>query len=60
MTWAQRSDSAPMPAYKISKAALNALTVQYARSYEESGFTFVAVHPGVRADFSLGIDEAYH
>ncbi|KAJ5593933.1 uncharacterized protein N7459_000141 [Penicillium hispanicum] len=41
MTWAQRSDFAFMPAYKISKAVLNALTVQYALSYKEDGFTFV-------------------
>lgn len=35
------------PAYKISKAALNALTVQYALSYQDEGFTFVALCPGV-------------
>ncbi|KAJ5113990.1 hydroxyacyl dehydrogenase [Penicillium angulare] len=46
LTWAERSDFAPMPAYKISKAALNALTVQYALSYGKEEFTFVAVHPG--------------
>lgn len=38
---------APTPAYKISKAALNMLTVQYAQQYEADGFTFVAVTPGV-------------
>ncbi|OOQ84724.1 short chain oxidoreductase [Penicillium brasilianum] len=37
---------APTPAYKISKAALNMLTVQYAQQYEADGFTFVAVTPG--------------
>ncbi|RAH43550.1 hydroxyacyl dehydrogenase [Aspergillus brunneoviolaceus CBS 621.78] len=37
---------APCPAYKISKAALNALTVQYALSYEDDGFVFFAVNPG--------------
>ncbi|RDW94177.1 Hydroxyacyl dehydrogenase [Aspergillus mulundensis] len=37
---------APCPAYKISKAALNALTVQYALSYKDEGFTMVAVNPG--------------
>ena len=37
----------PVPAYKISKAALNMLTVQYAQEYENEGFVFVAVSPGV-------------
>ncbi|EKG14038.1 Short-chain dehydrogenase/reductase SDR [Macrophomina phaseolina MS6] len=36
----------PVPAYKVSKAALNMLTVQYAQSFAEEGFTFVAVSPG--------------
>ncbi|PYH76502.1 hypothetical protein BO82DRAFT_407119 [Aspergillus uvarum CBS 121591] len=31
-----------VPAYKVSKAALNALTVQYALSYEADGFVFMA------------------
>ena len=37
----------PTPAYKISKAALNMLTVQYAQQYEADGFTVVAISPGV-------------
>ncbi|GFF48024.1 C-factor [Aspergillus udagawae] len=37
---------APTPAYKISKAALSMLTVQYAQDYESEGFTFLAVSPG--------------
>lgn len=36
-----------IPAYKVSKAALNMLTVQYAQSYADEGFTFLAVNPGV-------------
>ncbi|CAG9953293.1 unnamed protein product [Clonostachys rosea f. rosea IK726] len=36
----------PTPAYKISKAALNMLTVQYALSLEDQGFTTIAVSPG--------------
>lgn len=35
------------PAYKITKAALNMLTVQYAQTYEQDGFTFMAISPGV-------------
>lgn len=37
----------PAPAYKISKAAMNALTVQYALEYEKEGFSFIALCPGV-------------
>ncbi|KAJ5773758.1 hypothetical protein N7457_008654 [Penicillium paradoxum] len=36
----------PTPAYKISKAALNMLTVQYALQYADDGFTFLAISPG--------------
>ncbi|RDH24939.1 NAD(P)-binding protein [Aspergillus niger ATCC 13496] len=46
MSWAEGSAFAPMPAYNISKAVLNALTVQYALSYTDEGFTFMAIHPG--------------
>ncbi|KAL1638693.1 hypothetical protein SLS58_008725 [Diplodia intermedia] len=38
--------SMPVPSYKISKAALNMLTVQYAFSFADKGFTFVALSPG--------------
>ena len=37
----------PSPAYKVTKAALNMLTVQYAQQYEAEGFTFLAISPGV-------------
>ncbi|KAL6854831.1 putative secondary metabolism biosynthetic enzyme [Amphichorda felina] len=36
----------PAPSYKISKAAMNALTVQYALDYEKEGFSFIALCPG--------------
>ncbi|KAI0115437.1 short chain dehydrogenase reductase [Nemania sp. FL0031] len=36
----------PAPAYKISKAALHALTVQYALDHADEGFSFVALCPG--------------
>ncbi|KAF5879528.1 putative aflatoxin biosynthesis ketoreductase nor-1 protein [Botrytis fragariae] len=35
-----------IPAYNVSKAALNMLTVQYAQSYTDEVFTFLAVNPG--------------
>jgi NAD(P)-dependent dehydrogenase (short-subunit alcohol dehydrogenase family) len=41
------------PAYKISKAALNMLTVQYAQQYVDDGFTFLAISPGVSQPYSL-------
>ncbi|KAH7347018.1 short-chain dehydrogenase/reductase SDR [Pyrenochaeta sp. MPI-SDFR-AT-0127] len=48
----------PTPAYKISKAALNMLTVQYALDLEDAGFTVLAICPGwVRTD--LGTDAAH-
>lgn len=43
----------PAPAYKISKAALNALTVQYALDLAKDGFTFIALAPGVRISLPL-------
>ncbi|KAK4169717.1 estradiol 17-beta-dehydrogenase 2 [Cladorrhinum sp. PSN259] len=46
ITLAKDMAAYPCPSYKISKAALNALTVQWALDYEKEGFTFVAVSPG--------------
>jgi NAD(P)-dependent dehydrogenase (short-subunit alcohol dehydrogenase family) len=37
----------PTPAYKISKAAMNMLTVQYAQELGKEGFTCVCLVPGV-------------
>jgi len=39
---------APAHAYKISKAALNMLTAQYAADFADKNFTFLAISPGVR------------
>ncbi|KAF2496703.1 putative short chain oxidoreductase [Lophium mytilinum] len=36
----------PAPAYAVTKAALNMLTVQYSLGYEDQGFTFIALTPG--------------
>lgn len=44
--WAERSSMASVPAYKISKAALNMLTVQYAAELAPKGFTVFAISPG--------------
>ncbi|KAF4540697.1 Short chain oxidoreductase protein [Lasiodiplodia theobromae] len=47
--WAQ------VPAYKISKAAVNMLTVQYALDLEDEGFTVVPLSPGyVKTDMGGG------
>ncbi|GAP88229.1 putative short chain dehydrogenase reductase [Rosellinia necatrix] len=48
----------PVPAYKVSKAALNALTAHYAVEYEKEGFSFIALCPGwIKTDF--GGDDAH-
>ncbi|KAL8832928.1 MAG: hypothetical protein Q9170_004656 [Blastenia crenularia] len=47
MTLALNYSFMPIPAYKISKAALNMLTVQYAISLEKEGFMFITMSPGV-------------
>ncbi|ORY21510.1 short chain dehydrogenase reductase, partial [Naematelia encephala] len=46
-----------VPAYKVTKAALNALTVQYSLDYGKEGFTFFSISPGwLRTD--LGSEAA--
>ncbi|KAK2616875.1 hypothetical protein QQS21_000253 [Conoideocrella luteorostrata] len=45
-TLARDAMALPAPAYKISKAAMNALTVQYALDHEKEGFSFIALCPG--------------
>jgi NAD(P)-dependent dehydrogenase (short-subunit alcohol dehydrogenase family) len=37
-----------MDSYIISKAALNMLTLRYAKQYADAGFTIAAISPGVR------------
>lgn len=46
ITWSHKSDMASVPAYKISKAALNMLTVQYATELAPENFTVFAISPG--------------
>ncbi|CAI7602445.1 unnamed protein product [Penicillium bialowiezense] len=61
MTMAENFRLLPSPAYKISKAALNMLTTQYAKQYADVGFTFLGISPGwlrtdlggARADLSV-------
>ncbi|KFX88261.1 hypothetical protein V495_05486 [Pseudogymnoascus sp. VKM F-4514 (FW-929)] len=45
-TLAPAAQYLPAPAYKISKAAMNALTVQYALDHAKEGFSFIALCPG--------------
>lgn len=40
------------PGYKITKAALNMLTVQYSLEYAKQGFTIFALSPGVNPTFT--------
>ncbi|TDZ74499.1 putative oxidoreductase [Colletotrichum sidae] len=46
ITLASHLHALPTPAYKISKAAMNALTVQYALDHGKDGFSFMALCPG--------------
>nr|OQO17269.1 hypothetical protein B0A51_17278 [Rachicladosporium sp. CCFEE 5018] len=43
---ASHTKFAPTYAYKVSKAAMNMLTMQYALDLQDSGFTVMAVSPG--------------
>ncbi|KAL8711807.1 MAG: hypothetical protein Q9220_003751 [cf. Caloplaca sp. 1 TL-2023] len=56
LTLASNYHFMPVPAYKISKAALNMLTVQYAIALKEEGFTFIAISPGwLRTDMGSAL-----
>ncbi|KAL8645433.1 MAG: hypothetical protein Q9226_007307 [Calogaya cf. arnoldii] len=55
ITDAAKVHDIPAPAYKISKAAMNSLTVHYALDFEKEGFTFMALSPGwMRTDLGGG------
>lgn len=43
----------PVPTYRISKTALNMMTVQYAHALADESFTCFAVSPGVRPSIIL-------
>ncbi|KAL7920130.1 hypothetical protein ACQKWADRAFT_299438 [Trichoderma austrokoningii] len=46
VAWADRYLMSPAYAYKITKAAMSMLTIQYAMEYKKEGFTFLALSPG--------------
>ncbi|KAI3332674.1 NAD(P)-binding protein [Ustulina deusta] len=46
ITLASNATYLPAPAYKVSKAAMDALAVQYSLEYEREGFSFIALCPG--------------
>ncbi|KAL8629843.1 hypothetical protein Q9189_004452 [Teloschistes chrysophthalmus] len=56
-TLARSAHYVAAPAYKISKAAMNAMTVQYAIDFEKEGFSFMTLSPGWMQT-SLGGGEA--
>lgn len=39
----------PLPAYKVSKAGLNALTIQWAQTLSSETFVVTSINPGVSA-----------
>ena len=47
--WSDAFVRLPAPAYKITKAALNMLTLQWGMGYRDKGFTIFGVSPGVSA-----------
>lgn len=44
----------PVASYKVSKAALNALTAEYAHQLAGENFIFLAISPGVSSFQSRG------
>ncbi|KAL9611165.1 MAG: hypothetical protein Q9167_004187 [Letrouitia subvulpina] len=46
IAWAEKFKAVPAPDYKISKAGLHMLTMQYALEHAQAGFTFLCVSPG--------------
>ncbi|KAH6718719.1 short-chain dehydrogenase/reductase SDR [Leptodontidium sp. MPI-SDFR-AT-0119] len=58
MTLSAMGKFQPTPAYKVSKTALNMLTVQWAESLESDSFTVLAICPGwVKTD--MGTDAGH-
>jgi NAD(P)-dependent dehydrogenase (short-subunit alcohol dehydrogenase family) len=53
LTLAEHFSIFPLPAYKISKAALNALTIQWAHALSGEGFVVTAINPGVSVSLLL-------
>lgn len=47
LTQASKYAGSPAPSYKLTKAALNMLGVQYALEYGPKGFTVLSISPGV-------------
>lgn len=52
MTLSAMGNFQPTPAYKVSKTAVNMLTVQWAESLESDGFAVLAICPGVSIFFT--------
>ncbi|KFX94413.1 hypothetical protein O988_06322 [Pseudogymnoascus sp. VKM F-3808] len=46
LTLAEPFSIFPLPAYKVSKAALNALTIQWAQALSGEGFVVTSINPG--------------
>lgn len=53
LTLAEPFSIFPLPAYKVSKAALNSLTIQWAQALSGEGFVVTSINPGVSLPFFL-------
>jgi NAD(P)-dependent dehydrogenase (short-subunit alcohol dehydrogenase family) len=53
LTLAEPFSIFPLPAYKVSKAALNALTIQWALALSSEGFVVTSINPGVSFSISF-------
>jgi NAD(P)-dependent dehydrogenase (short-subunit alcohol dehydrogenase family) len=53
LTLSEPFSAFPLPAYKVSKAALNALTVQWAHALSAEKFVVASINPGVSIYFTV-------
>ena len=51
LAMAEKFSIYPLPGYKVSKAALNALTIQWAQALATEDFVVMALNPGVCDSF---------
>jgi len=52
-TLAEAFSKFPLPVYKVSKTALNALTIQWAEALSSEGFVVTSINPGVSNSIAI-------